>query len=427
MAPPLSKQFRPILQKFWIWVIPALLFFPALWLRQEPASRAPIDTNAAYYMLSRSIAQDEGMVYADEAYARTSHTRKPPLLPYALSRFENPTEFLLYQALLSALLVFPIFGLGWRWHSRAAGVLAAGLWTFWKPSVAAACSLRPETMHALFFLIALLCLPTVRRGHRWPWMLPAGLCFGLAELTRPVLTLFLALLLGEWALQLRNPAKRRRVAASLTALVICFSTPLLIYQMMQKKHGFSYIYDRKGFMMLMAVLDEGETAPHGIGWSYLDEHKPENWDSLTDAARNRFVLKLTWQVVQEHPRRTIKNIGKRIFTFWFGRFGERSIKVESAGLSPWLIEPHALLTLLVLLGVVFSFSGNPPIFRYSLYFFLNFSAMAAVIHTRQIFREVVTPWFLALAGIGLIEGWRRLRKMRTGRSSQSGEEAPGKF
>lgn len=400
MASPLTNGPRAIVQKYLIWIVPLLLFFPALWLRYEPTGRAPIDKNAAYYMLSRSIANHEGMVYSDEAYTRVSHTRKPPVLPYTLSRFEDPTEFLRYQAVLSALLIFPLFGLGWYWGGRAAGALAAGLWAFWQPSVVLACKLRPETIHNLFFLAGLLCLPVARSNRGRFWAAAAGLSFGLAELTRPVLTIFLAFLIGEWVLQLRNPAKRRRTAAALAAFIICLSTPLLIYQVIQNKHGFSYVYDHKGFVMLMAALDEGESTPRGVAQSFLGEHKPDDWESLTDAERDHFVTRLTWQVVQEHPWRTIKNVGMRIMSYWFGKFGENRWNIERLRLSSWLIEPNAGLTLLALIGIIFIFSANPPIFRYSLYFLVNFSAMAAAIHTRPIFREVMTPWLLVMVGIG---------------------------
>ena len=355
------------------------------------AAKAGIDQHNQYVILANSIKDRGEMVYDCSLFAKPDYLRKPPVLPYAMSLFKNPHNYMLVQAILSALLVVPIFFLGFRWFNSAAGLVAAGLWAFWGPAIVLVGYLNQETLHSLFFLLALLALDISDEKGKWPFFLLVGLFLAMAELTRPVLAPFFVCLLLFRLFWLAVSQKKMAQLFLVLALLLGYLIPILPYQYAKREHGFSYVYDRKAVIMLMATLEQP------LVYQYIDEHKPDEWDEMSDGEREQFIFGLFWQRVKENPKNFVTQIIDHEHDFWFAHNGSWPTVYP---------QPWEWLTFLAIFGLIFLWFQKKQAFIYSLFLTFDFSLMAGVVHKKPRyfprFFEVAAPWFLILAAIGMI-------------------------
>lgn len=392
----------------------AAIFLIALQLRLPLMLTAKPKTYAAYFMLAQSIRHHQGMVYDGEAYTEVSHLRKPPVLPYLLAQFSNYRYFLYAQAFLSALLVAPIFLLGLRWSGRAAGLIAALLWALWGPSLQLAAMIRPETLFLLFFLIGLLCALRFEESRHWWLTALAGLAFACAELTRTVLLVFAVLLTVDFLRRIPTAEHRKRFVLATVALAVGFAAPIGIYHLAKREHGLTWVYDRKGLVLLYSTWEGGMEDTELSIKRYIQQVRPDNWEQMTDSQREHFVMGLAWRELMRHPAASAGRASQKVFRFWIGRYGYWK--------TSWL-SPSLLLSLLALVGLLSLRRKNRAGFRWSLFLVLNFTLIAAVTHEKALFREVITPWYLALAAVGVVAVVRQAKQRIDRRRSETPENA----
>jgi hypothetical protein len=394
-------------------------------LRFEAVCTTQVDFDAAYFLLAEQLRTRGVMVYDGEAYAPESHLRKPPVLPYVLATFPHHDPFRLWQAALSAALLLPIFLLGWRWHSTAAGLVAAGLWTFWGPGIALAGRLRPETMFYLFFLTGLLLLGLGMGPRRAGQRAVAGMALAVAELTRTVLLPFVLLLLAFEAWRLREAGERRRRAAAWVALAAGFFAPIAGYQLLNLEHGLAWVYDHKGEVMLLAAIHRHAEPPYGhepiSAAGYFAARKPAGWVTMTDAERERFTVGLALREHFKAPGRFLNRSVDRLREFWLEDFSREPAPQRWLGPSAWL-------SLLALVGFFALRRPRPFAFAVSAFLAIDFSMIAIFLNPKPVYREMVTPWLLTLAAIGAVslahKAWGLAAKKTTPRETTGTEPNP---
>ncbi len=381
-----------------------ILFGIALTLRLDSALNTSIEDNDQYLVLSKSIGE-HGRMLSNLDLVEADLLRKPPILPYSIFLLGGRDPFLIFQAIISALLVFPIFFLGAHWTTQKSALVAATVWVFWGPAVKLAGVITPETLFLLPMMLGLLALSKNDETPSLGLGLCAGLCLSLAELTRPVLLPFVSMVFILYAWRLAKEKIRRGETALIFALLVAgFALPILAYQIANKDAGFSYVYDRKGITVLTNLVEGGET------FQYIHKIKPPDWNDWTDAQRENFALREFAEKVSESPIRFLRSAIQRIGYFWIRGFGDWE------GIQKWLLRPSPVLTILALIGFVALMFKNRSAFKFSAFLIVDFSLMAALVLAKPRFREVATPWLLILGSYGAVAIlfwlWRQTENLR---------------
>jgi 4-amino-4-deoxy-L-arabinose transferase-like glycosyltransferase len=155
---------------------------------------------------------------------RYAETFRPPLYPayiaLHLALGWGTLGVRVTQVLLSTLTILLVYRIAGRTLGQTAARVAVTLVAFDPGLVAFSHLLWTETLFILLLFVGLdLLTAELARQSRWPWLV-AGLVFGLAGLTRPMILTFLPLLLPWAILQMRRhgasgvgstPAAKRHV------------------------------------------------------------------------------------------------------------------------------------------------------------------------------------------------------------------------
>ncbi|MCZ7584006.1 MAG: hypothetical protein M5R36_12070 [Deltaproteobacteria bacterium] len=80
--------------------------------------------------------------------------------------------------------------------------------------------------------------------------------------------------------------------------------------------------------------------------------------------------------------------------------------------TPWL-RPNRPFNVAALLGLAFLFGRRKMLFLFSIFLFVDFSLMAALIFEKNRFREVITPWHLPLVVMGFAAPLQWIVRQRT--------------
>ena len=188
----------------------------------------PAYDSADYVRHAVSIASGDG--YPDSYVAEGPSAFRPPLYPYllgavyAISGDDAGVEAgRVFGAILGALVVLGIYGVGRLAWGRDVGLLAAALAAVFPPLVFAHFALISEPLFIVLELGVVACALAARRaGGNWKWALAAGVLCGLAALTRSNGILFvIPALIGVWVARPRfSGAALAAPAAVLAGLVL---------------------------------------------------------------------------------------------------------------------------------------------------------------------------------------------------------------
>lgn len=135
------------------------------------------------------------------------------------------------QAVLSAATVVLWLIIGRRWMPSGWLLVAGVLMAVWPHSISMSSHLLSETLYGFLVALAMpvfaVCMdkPTVR------WAVISGICFSLAAFTNSVLLPFATLLVIYLAVRRQMPPK---AAFALIATMVCFMTPWIIRNSMQR-------------------------------------------------------------------------------------------------------------------------------------------------------------------------------------------------
>ena len=182
---------------------------------------------------------------------RSARAATPPLHPYLLSRFVDPTrppvdttrstprqgldryvqehrvKSLLYvQVVLGTLLVGLTAFLGWALFDRRTGLLAALVAAVYPTFVAYSHYLWSSLLFTVLVTGGLIGVVWEERLRRWPLAAATGLAFGLSGLTRE-LGLGIAAASALWWVVTAAPPRRRRAVAHAALMLLCASLVIL--------------------------------------------------------------------------------------------------------------------------------------------------------------------------------------------------------
>jgi len=228
----------------------------------------------------------------------------------------------------------------------------------------------------------------------------AGIAFALAELTRTVFLPFVVMTILAHLVWARVLPQRRQAVAGVVLLALGFGLPIAAYQVANWRHGFAWVYDRKGEVMLLGVERRHAEPPFDAGEPVTLEDAlpgplPDDWPSRNEGQRERYFVGLALREAMSHPGSFLLQSEDRLASFWFGAFG-----CEADALIP--LCPSWWLTALAVVGLFVLRKNRGRAFWWSLFLVINFSLIAVFLNPKPIYREMVTPWLLTLAAVGVV-------------------------
>lgn len=250
------------------------------------------------------------------------------------------TSAKIFNAVLGALTVPLIYGLGSAIFNRRVGLLAAGVFALWPNAIAWVPLLFPEQLFTLLLLAALWLLvasPPTWRNH-WLALLGFGLFTGLAMLTRGQGVVLIPVAAVYWLGRAGwRPALRSTAISALVAAAVI--TPWTIRNAVAL-HAFIPISTNTG-----AALRVGH-GPESIGttkWSHDRIDGFYMWESTRrpdwEVQGYREYTRLAVEYALTHPKRELELTGLKIYHLY------RS----DADVIPWLttldltpLEPRGL-------------------------------------------------------------------------------------
>ncbi|OGO50313.1 MAG: hypothetical protein A2148_06480, partial [Chloroflexi bacterium RBG_16_68_14] len=303
-----------------------------------------------YYVVGINLAQGFGFVTATNGLFEVPGPGEPtafwsPAYPFALAGLfklfgVSITAAKVFNAVLGALTIPFVYGLGSAIFSRRVGLAAAGLFAVFPNAIAWTPLLFPEQLFVLLFVAALWLLVAFPMTERSPWTLAAGfgVLVALATLTRgqgavlvPIAVLYW---LGRsgWRPALRATAVSLLAAAAVTA-------PWTIRNAVEL-HAFIPISTNSA-----AALRAGH-APDASGttmWPRDTVNGVHMWEMMRrpdwEVAAYREYTKRGIEYALTHPKRELELTGDKIYHLY---------RTDS-DVVPWLttlgatpIEPQAL-------------------------------------------------------------------------------------
>jgi 4-amino-4-deoxy-L-arabinose transferase-like glycosyltransferase len=379
---------------------------------------------------------------------------RPPLYPafvagiYWLAGVENWQAVRLVQALLSLLTVVLLYRLGVELYSRRVALWLAGLFCFYPSLLGFNNLLLTEVLFTFLLCLAVYVLALFFKTGSVLSLFQAGVCIGLASLTRSVLWLFpLVLCLYLLCVWRTNLARRFLGAGLLFAAFAATIAPWTSRNTMLEK-TFTTIDSMGGRNFMMgnyrhtplyrswaAIGLQGE-----LSWDYEVKvnHPRSEWD--TQGKKDKVALRRGIAFVLENPGLTLRRDLVKFFQFWglerellagaaqgyFGGvsrallllltvviFGSYALALLSAVFGVVLAAvPDRRVHWMLMLIIAYVCGMHTLTFGHSRYHLplmplvLIFSA-SALAHAKAIWRRRRTWSFALAAGIGLVfvGGW----------------------
>lgn len=263
--------------------LPLLLLLALAFLDRPGASRPPFGDEITYR---------DAAVRLEATGAADLDPLWPPLYPYFLAGLLAPAggSLALVRAAQVLLLLAAAFLLA-DLARRVTGVPAAAPWAAFlllaDPQVAAfAFDLWPEILHLFLFLAAVWALVRASREPRGGWLLAAtaGLCLGLALLTKSLLGPFLPFLLAP--LLLAAGWRRGLARAGLVLLVLAATVAPALWTNHLKGNGW-VIADSSRFNLWVGLNDTSRR--NLVGEIVGDEYAVYRQSAPTLPERNRIL------------------------------------------------------------------------------------------------------------------------------------------
>jgi hypothetical protein len=170
-------------------VIVAVLLRVWFWSWQASSGAVQPGDPEEYYRAALHLLQG--------GYHDTGKWLRPPLYPAFLATMFaiagiDVSFALLGQALLTGVGVLAFIVLGsWLFERRAVGLLSAFIAATFVPLASFGSVLFAEALFVVLVVLGLALFDRAQLRRTWPWLLAAGLVFGLATLTRAVALFFL--------------------------------------------------------------------------------------------------------------------------------------------------------------------------------------------------------------------------------------------
>lgn len=312
--------------------------------------------NPEYLAMGRGLAREGLMRVAYDAEPRSA--RRAPLYPYWLGLIRavagDPIapRALRLQHVFLALAVLPVFLLGWRLHSPAAGLLAAAVYAAHPAPARLAASLDVGGFYLLTLLAVAAALPRwLREGDRRS-ALELGLACALSLCTRSPLVLFP--LLAAW---LGRGAGTRGVAILLAASYLPLA-PWTARNLAAFGEVVPFERAGAGYALYGAALGHALFPEDSTAIGREADREDPGWRSRVHSEGERNLQRLAKRRIAAHPLTYLKGWARRVWNIltafpallllalagWWRRRGDPSVSGLLA-LVAYFLAVHSVPTL----------------------------------------------------------------------------------
>lgn len=311
------------------------------------------------------------------------------------------------EAIIYLAIILGVYFLTREWADSRSALLAAFLWTIYLPALELIPQVSGDSLAALCTTLGILFTLRARKTTRTGDWLLAGICLGLAVLSRSA-TLVIALLvvagwiIEAWRAHLRLP-KIIRPVVLLSGVVILFMAPWLIRNqlalgravlgssltgynlyrhnyMIGENHYFRYVGPKEG---LQAIQD-------------LISHHPELRGTENESQMDLLYRNEALRIIKSHPTQYILLSAFRVFPLWF------DWKIpEAYGRSTNRYEYFTMIFQLFLLTLAGVGMWKDPTQTWPLWgsiLMISFAYMA--VNARMLYVMPVMPLVISLGAVG---------------------------
>lgn len=260
---------------------------------------APLENDAKEYdMLGFNLSSGKG--YVNSEGMPTAF--RPPGYPIFLGSIyyifgHNLLYVRIAQALLSALICVIAHLIFRQLYREKIFNIAGYITCFYAPLIASTLEILSETLFAFILLAGVYLILNCNRGKL---LLPSGIVWGAALLTKPIAVFFMPLLYF-WLLKRERKAFLKS-AAVLSAGIILILLPWSIRNY-SKLNAFIPLSNIGGISLYSSyVLPE-----RGFGYALSPESIGEEYQKLqNETERNKYLISKTVNYIAKHPLRTAK-------------------------------------------------------------------------------------------------------------------------
>jgi 4-amino-4-deoxy-L-arabinose transferase-like glycosyltransferase len=293
---------------------------------------------------------------------RTSSLR-PPLYPafvagiYWVAGVENYQAVRLVQIGLSLLTALLVYGLGTELYDRRVGLLACGLYTFYPSWVGFSNLLYTEVLFTLLLCAACyLVARFFRSGSIVAQLVPAGVCLGLAALTRSVVWLFPPVLCLVLVAGWQAPLGRRLLAAGTLAAAFALTISPWVVRNTRLEQTLIVIDTMGGRNFLMGNYEytpehrawDAVNLPYEQSWRYEVNQAYPKSERDTEGKLDKLALRQGLKFVRDNPGITLRRDVIKFVQFW--GLERELIAQTSDGYFGSVPTPMVLLLTVVIFG-----------------------------------------------------------------------------
>jgi 4-amino-4-deoxy-L-arabinose transferase-like glycosyltransferase len=289
-----------------------------------------------------------------------------------------------------------IFLIGRRMFSERVGLMAATALAVWPAALVLTGSLLTETLYVMLELLFVwLCLRTSDRPTAARFAL-AGLCAGVATLTRPNLLLLLPLLPFWSAVVFRGDRRALVKSLAVPAVALAVIAPWSVRNYLVF-HKFIPVSTLSGISLLIGNNDLVLEYPDQIGY-YLDDSIPgfqEQAQGLNEADRDELALQMAKTWLMEHRDQWGFLAWSKLKRFWSPFLHQPSRLARWSMLLSW--GPVLPLALPALAATFWGFTRKKDVAL--IVHMLILSAMAGylIVYVFPRYRFSIEPFFILLA------------------------------
>lgn len=319
-----------------------------------------------YYVVGINLARGFGFVAARNEVFEIPGPGEPtafwsPAYPFALAGIfklfgVSVTSAKVFNAVLGALTIPLVYGLGRQIFSRGVGLFAAGLFAIFPNAIAWTPLLFPEQLFVLLFVAALwvlIAFPTTSRSY-WISLAGFGALVGLATLTRGQGAVLVPIAVVYWLTRSGWRPALRATAISLLAAVAVIA-PWTIRNWVEL-HAFVPVSTNSG-----AALRAGH-APDSTGTTMWTEDYINGfymWQSLYrpdwEVQGYREYTRRAIQYALTHPQHELELTGSKIYHLyrsdsdvipWLTTLGATPIRPRALEDALWRVFDYSYYTVL---------------------------------------------------------------------------------
>ena len=340
------------------------------------------------------------------------------------------------QCVLGAITTLLVFGLGRRLFDARTGLLASAFAATYWVLIYFDAELLVPTLYVPLTLLGLWLASEGLEGQERrpaPWLLAAGLVFGLCAITRPNVLLFLPWLALWILLRLRGregdrPGRKAIVACALFSVGVLLPVAPVTARNALVAGDFSLIATSGGvnFWIGNNPQSDGTSAivpgtRAGFWTGYFDavsQAEAREGRSLTPSEVSRHYARRTWEFVRSQPAAALRLWVHKLALFvnGFESANNKPVQFYAEHFVPWvrwLPLRYPELLALGLVGLVLSFQRGPrPVLLIA--FFLVYSASIVAFFVCARFRVPILPPLMIFAAHAVFWSWDRVRAKRFG-------------